>query len=140
MQSSDINRWLSEKFRGNFYKIQILSAVINAPTHTVLIYATIPIQQWFIYWCISSPIINLMGSLQITKAHHIVTNMAPHMELHPLASMPPYTVVPSVISRVHYVVVHPPTNILTNMTPNIVVYMYLQSRSYLEDNRAGVAE
>ena len=85
-------------------------------------------------------LINLMGSLQITKAQHILTNMAPHMELHPQASMPLYTVVPSVISRVHYVVVHPPTNILTNMTPNIVMYMYLQSRSYLEDNRAGVAE
>ena len=52
------------------------------------------------------------------KAYHIVTNMVPHMGLHPLASIPQLrTVVPSEINRAHYVVVHPPINILTNMTP-----------------------
>ena len=89
-------------------------------------------------------LVNLMGSLQINKAKHIVINMVSHMELHPLACMPIRTVVPLVISRAHYVVVRPPTNASTNaptnMTPIIVACMYLQCSSSLEDIRADVTE
>ena len=85
-------------------------------------------------------LVNLMGSLQINKAKHIVINMVSHMELYPLACMPIRTVVPLVISRAHYVVVRPPTNSPTNMTLIIVACIYLQCRSSLEDIRADVAE
>ena len=82
----------------------------------------------------------LNGETQFNMAQHIVTNMVSHMELHPLACMPIRTVMPLVINRAHYVVVRSPTNAPTNMNPTIVVYMYPQCRSYLEDIRAGVAE